>query len=149
VRASRFLPLLVICAASAGCGFQNESSSEERLRQARDQGAQEERIKQLEQEVKEQNGKGGGTTTGSGDGVTPAPDTTSPAQSTGNCGGGITANSSTTCQFARNVKAAYGQGGSSTVSAFSPATNKTISMTCAGDDSVVRTGGNNARVTFP
>lgn len=146
VRATRVgAPLLCLLAVAGGCS-NNNSDREQRIRdEAERQGRQEERLRQLENEVKNQR-KGGGTTTGSSGGTTPAPNNNS-SSAGGNCGGGIVANSNTTCDFARNVAAAYGkQSGAGVVSAFSPATGKSIQMSCEGASPVVCTGGNNARV---
>lgn len=58
----------------------------------------------------------------------------------------------TSASFAANVfeafQEAYGRTGSTdvTVSAYSPATGKTYSMSCSGGNTVHCTGGNNARV---
>jgi len=143
--ARRCAPLFCLLAlGAAGCS-NSDSDREQRIRdEAERQGRQEERLRQLESEVKER--KGGGTTTNSSGGTTPAPNNNSSSAS-GNCGGGIVANSNTTCEFARNVAAEYGkQSGAGTVSAFSPATGKNIPMSCSGASPVVCTGGNNARV---
>jgi hypothetical protein len=142
----RCSPLLLPLVLLAGCSNNNNSDREQQIRQdAEQQGRQEEKLKQLENEVKEQR-KNGGTTTSSGGTTTPAPNNSTSSKS-GNCGGGIFANSNTTCDFARNVATEYGkQSGPGVVSAFSPATGKTISMSCEGASPVVCTGGNGARV---
>jgi hypothetical protein len=141
----RCSPLLIPLVLLAGCANNDNSDREQQIRQdAEQQGRQEEKLKQLENEVKEQR-KNGGTTSSSGGTTTPAPNNTS--SKSGNCGGGIYAGSNTTCDFARNVASEYGkQSGPGVVSAFSPATGKTISMSCEGASPVVCTGGNNARV---
>jgi hypothetical protein len=132
-----------LSALIGGCATDN-SDREQRIREeAERQGRQEERLRQLEDEVKQQR-KGGGSATGATTTTTP---NTAASKQTGNCGGGIVTNSNTTCDFARNVAAEYGkQSGAGTVSAYSPATGKTISMSCEGASPVVCTGGDNARV---
>jgi hypothetical protein len=74
-----------------------------------------------------------------------------PARPVMACGGGLSVGPHTTCAFARNVKAAYAQagGGNVTVTASSPATGQTYSMTCASGTPHVCTGGDNASVFFP
>jgi hypothetical protein len=141
-RLSRFAPALCVLGLVAGCANDN-SDREQRIRdEAERQGRQEERLRQLENEVKEQR-KGGSTT---GVTTTTTPNTPASKQS-GDCGGGIFTNSNTTCDFARNVASEYGkQSGAGVVSAYSPATGKTISMSCEGASPVVCTGGNDARV---
>ena len=65
------------------------------------------------------------------------------------CGGAVTANSVTTCPFAQNVRDAYySSGRSSTVSAYSPALGRSITMSCTGSSPHFCTGGNNAEVKF-
>lgn len=66
------------------------------------------------------------------------------------CGDGITANSVTSCEFARAVRDDYYSGGqSSQVSTFSPVTGQAYSMSCSGSGAVTCRGGNGASVTFP
>jgi hypothetical protein len=75
-----------------------------------------------------------------------------------NCGGdaasgGISVNSVTSCPFAENVESAWnssGDGGSGTVTAYSPVTDQTYTMYCtpSGTGNEVCTGGNNAYVEF-
>ena len=141
---SRFASIACLAVVIAGCATDN-SDREQRIRdEAERQGRQEERLRQLENEVKQQRKDGGQSTTGVTTTTTP---NTAASKQTGNCGGGIFTNSNTTCDFARNVAAAYGkQSGAGVVSAYSPATGKTISMSCEGASPVVCTGGDNARV---
>jgi serine/threonine protein kinase len=73
------------------------------------------------------------------------------------CDQNISANSATTCPFAENVFQSYagnyqsnGEQSDVTVSAYSPVTSTSYSMTCVTDGTTVDcTGGNNAFVTFP
>ena len=66
--------------------------------------------------------------------------------------GGISVNSVTSCPFAENVESAWeSSGDASSVTAFSPATGLTYTMSCtaSGTGYEVCTGGNNAYVEFP
>lgn len=92
----------------------------------------------------------------SGASPTPAP----PSGSSGNttaCDQNISAGSDTSCPFAENVFRAYaedyqahGEQSSNKVTATSPVTGQTYSMSCNNDGTTVTcTGGNNALVTFP
>lgn len=68
-----------------------------------------------------------------------------------NCGGGVFAGSSTSCEFAQNVREKYFSvpGDSVQIDVFSPVTKKTYTMACVRDgDWVTCRGGNNAVVTF-
>ncbi|WP_295697006.1 zinc-ribbon domain-containing protein [Lapillicoccus sp.] len=80
----------------------------------------------------------------------PAGSTVCPAVATGAYAHVAAGNSSTSCEFAAAVRAAYepvaAPGGSVTVQATSPRTGKTYSMTCSGNQPVLCTGGNNAQV---
>jgi len=81
----------------------------------------------------------------------PAPEGSS-TSSSGNCGGGLSANQYTTCGFAENVEADYYSeigSGSGTVVSYSPTTSKTYSMYCTAGEPHECTGGNNAAVFFP
>lgn len=67
------------------------------------------------------------------------------------CGGGVFAGSSTSCEFAQNVRATYFSvpGDSVQIDVFSPVTKKTYTMACVRDgDWVTCRGGNSAVVTF-
>jgi hypothetical protein len=99
--------------------------------------------------------------------VTPAPTVTRTVQAPGAAGapagpsqycgspadqGGISVNSATSCPFAENVESAWeSSGDASSVTAFSPATGQTYTMSCtaSGTGYEVCTGGNNAYVEFP
>jgi hypothetical protein len=66
--------------------------------------------------------------------------------------GGITVNSDTSCPFAENVESAWeSSGGADSVTAYSPATGLTYTMSCiaTGTGYQVCTGGDNAYVEFP
>ena len=75
------------------------------------------------------------------------------------CGGGVWANSNTSCPFAQNVHEQWmsenpkgGAGGSSggTIDVYSPITDQTYTMTWVrSPDSVTCRGGNDAAVWFP
>ena len=68
-----------------------------------------------------------------------------------NCGEGTFAGSSTSCQFAKNVRQEYfsGPGDSVEIDVYSPVTQQTYSMACVRTgDWVTCRGGNNAVVTF-
>lgn len=67
------------------------------------------------------------------------------------CGGGVFAGSSTSCEFAQNVREKYFSvpGDSVEIDVYSPVTKQTYTMACvrAGDRVTCR-GGNNAVVAF-
>jgi peptidoglycan hydrolase-like protein with peptidoglycan-binding domain len=67
------------------------------------------------------------------------------------CGEGIYVNSSTSCEFARNVRQEYFAvpGESVEIRVYSPVTKQTYTMACVKTDNrVTCRGGNNAEVTF-
>jgi peptidoglycan hydrolase-like protein with peptidoglycan-binding domain len=68
------------------------------------------------------------------------------------CGDGLFVSPSTSCEFARNVRAEYFRvpGEEIEIEVFSPVTNKTYTMACirTGDDVITCRGGNNAVVSF-
>lgn len=147
--------LVVLSFALAGCG--DSSASQEELEAARKQGAakaqQQEKIRQIQKELKELKKGGGSGKSGAaaGGGVSPAPEGGSTASS-GNCGGSLSANENTTCGFAQNVADAYYAeigSGSGTVIAYSPTTGQTYSMYCTAGSPHECTGGNDAAVYFP
>jgi hypothetical protein len=86
-----------------------------------------------------------------------APAPAGPAAASQYCGspadqGGISVNSVTSCPFAENVESAWeSSGDASSITAFSPATGLTYTMSCtaSGTGYEVCTGGNNAYVEFP
>lgn len=70
-----------------------------------------------------------------------------PASGSSSCGDGLSVNGNTSCPFAQNVRDEYrASDGASTISAFSPATGRVISMSCRGGVPTVCSGGNNAVV---
>ena len=78
--------------------------------------------------------------------------TTSVASSGGaDCGGGLHAGPNTSCPFAQNVRDAYNNapGASATVTAYSPTTNRSYTMSCGPAGSgVTCSGANSASVTW-
>jgi hypothetical protein len=79
----------------------------------------------------------------------PAPAPAAPAQSSGNCGGGVSAGPNTSCAFALNVAAAYSGTDGSSAYVYSPVTGQSYTMTYNQSGYVVyATGGNDASVTF-
>ncbi len=67
------------------------------------------------------------------------------------CGEGLYVSSSTSCEFAHNVRQEYFAvpGDSVEISVFSPVTKQTYTMACVRTDNrVTCRGGNNAEVTF-
>jgi hypothetical protein len=86
-----------------------------------------------------------------------APAPVGPAAAFQYCGspadqGGISVNSVTSCPFAENVESAWeSSGDASSVTAYSPATGLTYTMSCnaSGTGYEVCTGGNNAYLEFP
>jgi hypothetical protein len=82
-------------------------------------------------------------------GATPAVAHASAGSGETSCGGGLAVGPDTTCVFAEAVQAAYrSSGGSSTVEAYSPVTNKDYEMTCVTTEVVTCTGGVGAAVYF-
>ena len=158
---------LVLCAlalGAAGCGGGDSDSdrlTEERIQKERDEAAQiarqEERVRQLEEQLKDQQGRAKRPARR----PRPTPTTPTPAQPApapvptpaagSSCGDGLSVGPNTTCPFARVVREAYfnSGGGDTTVSAFSPVTGKTYLMSCSGGSPHVCAGGNNASVYFP
>jgi len=131
-----------------------QSDVQAQLAQARADGArtarEEDRLRRLEQQVRDQNKSGGNTSGGTSPG-SPAPSssggTTCPGTSD------LTVGPVTSCAFAQNVRDAYNasgaSGGPNNIDVFSPTTNQTYSMFCTGGSPHHCTGGNNASVSFP
>lgn len=147
--------LIAIAFALSACG--NSGASKEELQEARLQGAtkahQQAKIAQIQRELKALRHGGGGAS-----GAPPPPSSPSPApestgtSTSGNCGGGLSANQYTTCGFAENVETDYYSeigSGSGTVISYSPTTGETYSMYCTAGTPHECTGGNNAAVFFP
>lgn len=65
-----------------------------------------------------------------------------------NCGNGLTAGPRTSCPFAERVRSAYAQYGAGIFRVYSPVTDKSYSMNCVGNSTIVCRGGNNASVYF-
>lgn len=78
--------------------------------------------------------------------------TTALSSSSTPCGSGLVAGPNTSCSFAAQVQQAWeaAPGEVATVSAYSPVTNQTYTMSCAPAGSgITCSGANNASVTFP
>lgn len=150
------IPILVAVAlALSACG--SSGASKEELQEARLQGAtkahQQAKIAQIQRELKALRHGGGGTSGAPlpSSSPSPAPESTG-TSSSGNCGGGLSANQYTTCGFAENVETDYYAeigSGSGTVVSYSPTTGETYSMYCTAGTPHECTGGNNAAVFFP
>jgi hypothetical protein len=85
--------------------------------------------------------------------TSPSSPTVAPAASGGtSCGGGLIAGPNTSCPFAENVRAAWDQapGNVATVTAYSPVTSQTYTMSCApAGDGITCSGANDASLSFP
>lgn len=134
--------------AAAGCGGSSgdhdksvASHAVAQERQRQQEAAEQQNIRKLKRKLRRARRKkasnGGASSPGSGRGGSK------------DCGSGITANSVTTCPFARNVVKAYrSSGGAGEVDAYSPVTNKTYHMACSGTSTTTCTGGHDASVAF-
>lgn len=158
LRSRGFATVCVVLGLGVAVGACGGGASDEELDQARREGAQqarqqakldalEEKVKALEEEGGADSGTNGGGTDTSGSGGTDAgagPVTT--------CATGVQVGANTSCAFAMNVAGEYGSNpGAATISAFSPTTGKSYTMTCgpwSGGGTVCR-GGNNAAVFLP
>jgi len=147
--------LLATVAVAVGCGGESGASEEQVARErkdAADQARQQERIRQLEREIKRD--RNGRRSSGSGGGTKSRPSNTGgipqqAAPSGKDCGGGVSANANTTCSFALNVRDEYrSSGGSSVIEVYSPVTKLSYTMSCGGSSVTTCTGGNNASVTI-
>jgi hypothetical protein len=137
------LVLLGGAVAATGCG--DDGSTEAELREARQEGVQSERLRQLERQLREQRRQGGG-----GGGAAAAAPAGSGGATSGStsCGDGLSVGPNTSCPFGENVRASYpGSGGAFQV--FSPVTGETYTMRCTTGSPHVCTGGNDASVYFP
>ncbi|HYH57739.1 MAG TPA: hypothetical protein VD790_00770 [Thermoleophilaceae bacterium] len=159
IRRSVFLALAsaVLVAGFGGCGGDDsEDVSEERISQERREAAQiarqEERVKQLERELRERQRGDGQAAPEPGPAPSAPPSSGTAPAGTTSCGDGVYVNSVTTCPFAHNVRAEYNSSGGSgdmTVEAYSAATGQRYVMTCSGGSPHVCFGGNDARIYFP
>jgi hypothetical protein len=136
--------------ASCSDDAAQELSRQQELRQERREGAREERLRQLERELREQKREKRKTQEQAlPPAPAPAPSTPAPpSNGTENCGEGLSVGPNTTCAFAASVKDAYlgSGGGSVTVDAYSPVTQRMYSMSCAAGSPTVCRGGNDASV---
>lgn len=152
------LPVVLMLALGlAACGGGGGASDEE-ISEAEKAGIAKERQKQrldnLEAKLRRglkdlKKGQGAKGSAPNPPSTAPAP---APSSSEGNCGGTLSVNSVTTCEFAENVRFAYEAevgSGSGTVEAFSPARGIYYSMYCSGGSPVECTGGDEAWVSFP
>lgn len=149
---------VLVAAGASGCSIgsgdkgdsgASELSKQEELRQAREQGARDARIKQLEKEVAGQK-KGGGTNSNGGDSGNGNGGASAGGGGGGNssCGGGLSVGPNTSCAFAHNVQDAFPGSGPGRISVYSPTTRRAYTMTCTGSPHKC-TGGNGATVYFP
>jgi molecular chaperone DnaK len=90
---------------------------------------------------------GGGSSSGGGGGSSSESPSTTVSLPGKSCGEDLSANESTSCPFARNVRDAY--DGSDTLEAYSPVTGQNYTMDCSTGDYTTCAGGNNAEVYFP
>lgn len=164
IRWSKARPLVVwllsgcLVAGFVACGSDDaadELARQRELREQRRQGAQEERLRQLERQLREERGKtrkrngNGNGKTGPAPPVTATPTPTAPnPPATTSCGDGLAVGPNTTCAFAQSVREAYlgSGGGNVTVEAYSPVTQQSYTMSCRAGAPTTCTGGNNASV---
>lgn len=132
----------------AGCGGGSNTSTDqslqEQLRRARQEGARDQRIKELERQIREQKKKSSQSSPPQSSPPQKAP----PSSGTSSCGDGLSVGPNTSCAFAENVRSAY-PGSSYSFQAYSPTTGKLYTMSCTTSSPHVCTGGNNASVYFP
>lgn len=126
-----------------------EAQDEARAKKlARDAAALRKEVAELRKGSKGEKGKSSSGSSSSAAAAAPKPAAT--GGGTKSCGGGITVNSVTSCEFAQNVRDEYYRsGGSSSISAYSPATGQTYSLSCSGSSATTCSGGNGAQVIFP
>lgn len=141
--------VLVVLVSFGACGG-SDQATEERIdrerREAEEAGRQKERVRQLENRLRQQDGGGGDPGPA---GQPPPTEPAAPSSGLRSCGDGVSANSNTTCPFALNVKEAYFDGGQSgSLDAYSPALDRSISMSCSSGSPHVCTGGDDAEVQF-
>lgn len=134
---------LLLSGATVGCG--DDPPSQQELRDAREQGAQAARLRELErrlrQQERKQNGAGGGLAAS----ANPSP---APSGARTSCGGDLSVGPNTSCPFAESVRSAY-PGSNAAFSVYSSVTGRTYTMRCTTGSPHVCTGGNNASVYFP
>jgi hypothetical protein len=131
--------------AVAGCG--DDSPSQEELREAREEGAQAARLRELERKLQQQERRQNGGGPGA---APPVSGSSSPPASGGDtsCGSGVSVGPNTSCPFAHRVRSAY-PGSSAPFDVYSPVTDRTYTMRCSTSSPHVCTGGNDASVYFP
>jgi len=131
------LAALLLAGALGGCGDDSE-----KLREARREGAREQRLRDLERALRKQrndsDGRSGPRSGGSG---TPSPSRTP-------CGDGLSVGPNTSCPFGRKVRSLY-PGSSERFKVYSPVTGKVYTMSCSTGSPHTCTGGHNASVSFP
>lgn len=143
---------IVLAVGLTACGGSDDASEAELDRartEAAEQARQSERIHQLQKEVKDLDGKGGGGGSASSGSSVPSSSGSVSSGGTSSCGNGVSVGPNTTCPFALNVADAYRSSGSNVVDVYSPVTGKTYTMTCSSGSPHVCTGGNDASVYFP
>ncbi len=152
------VPALVCLPLALGaCGGGNDNASQEQIAQARKDAAAQQKIKdkqaQLEKELaalkkERRNSPSSGSATSSGGSSTSSATGGAVPATASSCGGGVSAGPNTTCAFAVNTATAYfrANGGSPTVSVYSPVTQRTYTMTCTAGAPTVCRGGDNATV---
>ncbi len=121
-------------------GAAEQRTKDQLKEQARRQKELEDKLEKLQKEKKDSNKSGGGTSSGGG--------SSSGGSSGGGsggataCAGGVSLTGPTSCGFALNIAEAYRSSGPGTVTAYSPATNRTYYMNCSGSSPTVCSGGN-------
>ena len=158
------IALLASAPVLGACGGGNDSSNQAKIDAARAQGAAAERAaqkrrdaeqaqKKLSQEVKKlqkqvKKGSAGGAAGGAAANGSSSSGSGGGAGAGSSCGGNLSVGSNTSCAFGVLVMRAYFQngGGSGAVSAYSPVTQRTYTMTCTAGAPTVCRGGNNATV---
>jgi hypothetical protein len=129
--------------ATVGCG--EDSPSQAELREARLQGAQAARLRELERKLRQQE-----RSRADGGAAPHAPPSPGVPQN-GNrssCGGDLTVGPNTSCPFAESVRSAY-PGSDTPFEVYSSVTGQTYTMRCSTGSPHVCTGGNDASVYFP
>lgn len=150
-RSSWGLVLVAVVAAAilAGCGDDTakELSQQQKIEEARKDGARDEKIKQLEKDSRQQaksEGKPSGPSGSGGSSGSTAPATSGATA----CGDGVSAGPNTSCPFARAVRDNY-PASSDNFAVYSSVTGQTYTMSCTTSSPHVCRGGNDAFVYFP